>query len=373
MWLTSHLERTLAFVVLSTSVLATPALASAAAVSAPTAAAASAFPTSRSKHQWPFASDSIWNVPLGSEARIVDATIGSRGVGVDTDWYVATRSDDPLVDTYMTGAWGKGRCTGTTAQQQGTWHPELLEKMHVPYDLVIEDARDGWTPNNASAFLAPDGKTLDQFNVTARCTAGGPLYGYRVPQQDIYGDGISGGHLGSGLSSIGGSIRTGELFDDEPIHHALKLVIWGKWLYYDKDAGSGHRWPACCNDAYAPTGYTGTNPALRMGSLLAIRPGVSEASVGLTSTQGRKLFHALQDYGGYVADDSGFDYNYLTVEHAAAVEYQQRRGVILNDDSEFGADFDRLVALLGVVDDNGPDRVGGGGTRRQPPAPPIAD
>ena len=42
----------------------------------------------RDKHQWPFACDSIWNVPIGSNAIYLDAYIGSKGAGVDTDWFV---------------------------------------------------------------------------------------------------------------------------------------------------------------------------------------------------------------------------------------------------------------------------------------------
>lgn len=66
--------------------------------------------------------------------------------------------------------------------------------MKIPKSLIIADAVTSGgiysTPNSSSAFLAPDGRTLDQLNVTTRCSAGGPLYGYRITQHDIYGDGI---------------------------------------------------------------------------------------------------------------------------------------------------------------------------------------
>ena len=48
----------------------------------------------------------------------------------------------------------------------------------------------------------------------------------------IFGDGIGGAHGGSGLSSIGGSIRLGELLPGAPpIPHALKIEL-GNWWYY---------------------------------------------------------------------------------------------------------------------------------------------
>ncbi len=39
----------------------------------------------RDKNMWPFACDSIWNVPIGSNANYVDAYIASPGIGVDTE------------------------------------------------------------------------------------------------------------------------------------------------------------------------------------------------------------------------------------------------------------------------------------------------
>ena len=230
----------------------------------------SSYAATRDPLLWPFSPTSIWNMPIGSNAHYVDALIGSRGFGTDIDWFIITHASDPQVSTYMPATWGQGRCAGTTPQQQAQWHPEAGQPMHVPSDLIIPDAITSgniyWTPNSSSAFLQPDGKTLANFNVTARCQAGGPLYGTWFGQSDLYGDGIGGGHGGSAMSSIGGSIRTGELLDDQPLHHALKIDIWGNWMHYDT-TGQGHRWPAALADGGAPQQYKGNNPALVMGSL----------------------------------------------------------------------------------------------------------
>jgi hypothetical protein len=316
-------------------------------------------------------------MPIGSNAKYVDVTIESKGLGVDTDWFIVTKESDPLVPTYLPGSWGEGRATGTTPQPQAQWHPELGEPMHVPYDLIIPDAITSggiyFTPNNSSAFLEPDGRTLNQFNVTARVEEGAPLYGYRVMKQDIYGDGAYGGHLGSGLSSIGGSIRTGELLNDVPIHHALKLDIWGKYLNYNpNDATPGYRWPAVLADGGAPSNYKGTNPALEMGALLAIPPSVTAESLGLTTKAAQKIFTALQDYGAYVVDDAGWDYNYIGVEHEAELEYKAATGNTINDDVALNQDFNKIIAAVEVVGNNSPTSIGGGGTPRQPLAPPLA-
>jgi len=65
-----------------------------------------------------------------------------------------------------------------------------------------------------------------------------------------------------------------------------------------------------------------------MGSLLAIPTWVSPEKLGLTTSAGKEVFYAMQDYGAYVVDDSGWDYNYINVE-SAEVEYQQVRVFIL--------------------------------------------
>ncbi len=328
----------------------------------------------RDKHLWPFACDSIWNVPIGSNAHYIDANIGSRGAGVDTDWYITTKNTDQSQTVYMAGAWGKGRCTGNIPQHQGQWHHKALEPVNVDYDLIIPDARDNFTPNNSSAFLKPDGRTLVSFNVTTRCEKGGPLYGNWFGEQDIYGDGIDGGHGGSGMSSIGGSIRKGELVDNNPIRHALKLDIWGRWLHHDPASPTpGRRWPARLADAYASNQYKGSNPALVMGSLLAVPPHLSAESLGITTNAGKKIFQAMQDYGAYVVDDSGWDFNYICLERAAEEEYEKVTGRHFNDDKDLQDDLTKIIGALKVVDNNGPNNIGGGGTPRQPLAPPIGN
>ncbi|MFC4149999.1 hypothetical protein ACFO0M_27415 [Micromonospora mangrovi] len=331
-------------------------------------------PASRSKLTWPFAAGSIWNTPIGSGARYVPVRIGSKGLGTDEDWFVVTSARDPQVPTYRYASFTKGRCTGSIPQPQAQWHPELGRPVRVPKDLVIPDATTTpyATPNNSSAFLDPDGRTLHQFNVTARCRPGAPLYGYRVAKQDIYGDGINGGHLGSGLSSIGGSIREGELTGDGPIRHALKVDLWGNWLYHDRATG-GFRWPASLADSVAPTDYKGRSKALRMGSLLAIRPDVTPEQLKITDPVALKIFHALQDFGAYVVDTTGWDYNTLCVEMSAKTEFQRRHGTDISRYRPLQDAVNRMLGVIQVVDNNSPGTIGGGGTRRAPAAPPIRD
>lgn len=341
----------------------------------PTPTPVVAGPATRDPRQWPFSRQSIWNTPIGSGARYVNTGLTSGGFGVDTDWFVITKKSDPKVPTYMAATFGEGRCAGTTAQQQAPWHPESTRPQYVPRDLVIPDAVTHGgiysTPNSTSAFLQPDGKTLVNYNVTARCQKGSPLYGQWFGETSLYGDGIAGGHGGSGMSSIGGDIRTGELFGSDPIRHALKVEIWGKYMYYDTATG-GKRWPAQLADGAAPQTYQGKVKAVRMGALFALPPSVTAKQLGVTSAAGRKLFDAMQNFGGYLVDDTGLDAVALCVEHQAQVQYQQRTGHDVAQDPALQREFARIMRAAKVVDNNAKNQIGGPGTRRAALAPPFA-
>lgn len=326
-------------------------------------------PVTRDKWTWPFASTSPWNMPIGSDAIYVPANLEKAYyTGSDEEYFFQIKDGDPLRPVYGPGAWGEGRCTGTQT---------MYISLPVPDDLIVPDATTVpySTPNNASAFLMPDGKTLVQLEPLARCQQGGPIYGWRYfPDVDIYGDGIGGAHFGSGLSSIGGSIRKGELTSNEPIRHALKVLVWEqKYLYYSKDI-PGYRWPADRADNRAAEHYHGTNPKLVQGSLLAIPPNVTEASLNLQTPVAKKLFHALQDYGSYIVDSTGMDSYTIAVEKGVLEEFYNAFGYDFQGTSgTFHEDIEKLFQALYIVDNNGPQSIGGGGTPRAPLAPPIGN
>ena len=111
-----------------------------------------------------------------------------------------------------------------------------------------------------------------------------------------------------------------------------------------------------------------------MGSLLAIPPSVSEDSLGLETVPGKKLFHALQDYGGYIVDDTAWDAHAIAVEKGVEEEFRGTYGYDFGDTSEpFYEDANKLFQALYVVNNNGPNSIGGGGKPRQPLAPPIGN
>ena len=331
---------------------------------------------------------------------------------VDIDYMIVASASDPETPFLDQGWWGVdsecGRdhcCRKSTTKQVGT--------VPFPRDWVVN-----MTSNNAAALLLPDNVTLVQFQPLVRCTPGSPLFslpswqrdthvidgggggggggGRRVPVPgwtnfSILGDGLWGAHGGSRLSSIGGTVRLGELLPDAPpIAHALKLMLFAQDYYWPGNASTAcYRWPALnCDGSWNasrvvtnPNFYNGTNPKLKPGALLAVpaaaaarlrmvrrdgsnarnernernepiigkRGGIvtprHDASSSAARADGRaggggggsmrtaigsKILQALTDYGGYLDDNTASNSGAFNVEG----------GVIEEVASAYGGDGD---------------------------------
>ncbi len=325
---------------------------------------------------WPFSQDSIWNTPIGADAEYVSGGHfpGQGYIHADDEIHLKANATDPIRTIYSPGSWTE-RCSGTIPG-------EFESEMNFPDGIIVPDAITTGgvyeTPNNVAAILKPDGRTLVQLEPLCRTDPTGPVYGYQYPRnEDIYGQGINGTHWGSGLSGIGGSIRTGELTGDEPIKHALKLNVWGKYLYYDTQLNKGYRWPADRHDNYALNNYHGTDPEVQMGSLVALDPDVTPEELGITSEPGLKFFYALQDYGAYIADDTGWDAYGFSLSYEARYEFAEHYGYSFNQGAggsgeagEYYDDMTTLIENLYVISNSSESNVGGGGERRAPLASP---
>lgn len=347
-----------------------------------------AAPTTRSATRWPFSSDSIWNMPIGSGATFADPHFFQPPNGYSIDTLPIVMSPGSPVQPVHQHEW-PARCHRPGDADSGVAVP-------VPdsYLVAPEDGEwQGITPNLAGGVLLPDGRTIQEFNYLARCVPGGPLSvasdGLR-DTLDLYGNGrpesFFGGHGGSGLSGVGGAIRLGELTGPEPIRHVTKLLIdmtrWGKQV----DGANSYRWPAYAADSDT-TGQTyGSNaadeaPILEMGSLLAIPGSVDLDTIGLETRPARRLATAWQDYGAYVVDNAGSDdgwgQNLLAVEHGVATEMLDA-GISMSTYADTGwantpwnRDMNRLFEELRQVTNNTSESVGGGGVPRRPLAPPL--
>lgn len=340
--------------------------------------------TPRDPWLWPFSSLSIWNMPLGQRAQIEAAghfQAPQFGYGADIEFLYKESAGDPQQPIYEPAGF-INRCGGTSVQDG------IQRYLRVPDNLIRNVARPGFTPNDVTTWLLADGRTVFQLQPFARCTPGGPVYGYwqpNFPTQNIYGLGIYGTHFGSGLSGFGGSLRYGELTGEAPIRHALHFQGFAHLYYYYNvaDHTPGYRWPADRSDAYAgeansPINYGGTNPKFEIGALVALPANLTPEQLGLKTAPGRKLFYALQNYGAYLTDDTAWNHYDFGVSEDAYYEFKEVYGynfdVNANSNGAARDFYDDLVALtirLGVVNDNGPARIGGAGPRVAPLASPF--
>ena len=352
----------------------------------------------RNATAWPFSAASIWNAPLGATATLAPARLfdpsDARGAGArafynfhsDDDYFFVTSSADPLVDWHSQGHWGGPATAAAYCNVSGP----LVRQLHFPAGAEVQM----WGNNNAAALLQPDGDTLVLTQPLYVCAPGAPLLSRLDSAHglaSIRGDGALGGHGGSGLSALGGTVRRGELARGAPpIAHALKLELYAHWWFWRPPGGERSEcfsWPAVTCDGYMVSCatdpaecYNGTNPLLRPGALLAIGAADAAAlSASLATEPARLLLGALATYGGYLVDDTAWNSTSICTEHGVADDFAREFGynftVSASDAHPLArAWFGDLLALfraLSVVASNAPGAPGGGGAPLAPPPPPF--
>ena len=352
-----------------------------------------------------------------------DQEFGPRQFHSDADHFVAVSASDPLVSWWIQGWWGTGgsKAGGSTCVPTPAncfCHCEVLpdapafaKKLHLPYEFVTNRS-DGCAGNNGLAMLQPDNITVIQTQPAYRCTRGGPLLSKSGANAsvgcpnghplavDITSSGPEtalGAHGGSGLSAIGGVIRLHEIGKDAPpIAHALKLELFAHEYYFGggkakrrlqpPSSSNGGRtqyvWPATGSDSYTwetckpksrCLAYGGTNQYLAPGSLLALPAGVAKQLRSTLRTEpARRVADAFRDFGGYIVDDTASDSASLTWESGASEAFEQEYGFPLDTaGGDWYKDLVEIFQALHIVINNKPGSVGGGGTPRVAPLPPL--
>jgi len=345
-------------------------------------------PTTRDPLRWPFTADSIWNLPLGRDAKRVPAGLAmpAEGITADEDIVILEPTAPPVDIVAHDASWDPSlnRCTRLTGNV-------LYPGVPIPPAFVTDPGFLGATPNHAAAVLLADGDTIIQTQPFHRCQAGGlAVSQYRYAQDSLRtGNGIAGAHGGSQLSSLGGTIRLGELVPGGAINHALKVNVdcHASCSYDagDPDGKPGYRWPALSADFGAAERYRGTVAALQMGALLALP--ADFAVDALRTEPARMMARALRDHGAYVVDDTQYPVFAFTTEWGPAGrvldEFEQAWGFPFHAAAKPGCtdegpacawigDLGTVLAALQIIDDNGPGAVGGAGARVAACAPPFA-
>lgn len=338
--------------------------------------------TTRDPLKWPFSQTSIWNMPIGSDAKYIHAHIEKAmdaGMTIDED-YIVMSPDTPLMDIAQNFAgWDK---TKDRCPVQG----EKLFSAPIPQSFIVSpETWDGTTPNAGLAVLMPDKRTIKHTQPFAHCTASQPgTSQYVFEDVDIYSDGLYGSHGGSGLSAIGGTLRLGELTPTSgAIHHAMKVNIFGrKNIYYDTET-KGYRWPAKRADGYAANNYYKDRTseivkACRMGALLALPIKMKLDSLGFETQPARILAEAFQHYGAYLVDDTAWDVYAIITEWSPEgrfdEEFKKNWGFsmkVSDKNTPWGRDMERIFMNLHVVDNNSATTKGGGGKPLVPLAPTL--
>ena len=337
-------------------------------------------PGTRNPLKWPFAQNSIWNMPIGSKAVYIHAKIEQAtqsGMTIDED-YIVMSPDAPLVDIYENYAgWDK---TKSRCQIQG----KLLFSAPIPKNFEVSPSTwDGTTPNAGLAVLMADKRTIRQTQPFAFCDSSkGATSQYIFDNQDIYGSGMYGAHGGSGLSALGGALRIGELTPTSgAIRHALKMNLYGrKNIFYDSKT-KGFRWPALRADGYAAENYSKNRTlepvkACRMGALLALPTKMNLDSLAFETQPARILAEAFQNYGAYLVDDTGWNVYAIITEWSPngrfSDEFKKNWGFSFTQSSKntpWSRDIERIFLNLHVVDNNNSMSIGGGGIPGLPLAP----
>jgi hypothetical protein len=314
-----------------------------------------------------------------SPAHIFDVSQGRdlpKDFFSDDDYFIPTTAADPQVDWFSQGWWGnpsgEAHCNITGS---------LVGKLNFPAELTVTEFGN----NNAAAILQPDNDTLVLTQPLYVCTPGAPVLSILDKQHgttSIRGNGTWGGHGGSSLSAIGGTIRKGELLPGSgPITHALKLELFAHEYYYSQPPG--YVWPALNCDGYAfdckgnSFGcYGGNNSLLSPGALLAVPPNVSSLVAAQMKTQpGKSILWTLTNFGGYLVDDTYWYRGTICTEHGVTDEFQAAWGFPFNANpgDMFFDDLLLIFQSLAVVANNGPNTIGGGGAPLQPLAPPFCN
>ena len=325
-------------------------------------------PRIEDRYARPFHPESIWNRPIGEGARYVAANLERgrilTGVTLDEDMIVLAPSA-PEKRLTRTGWSNESRCR--------TNGEDLYPGLRVPIPDNYETTFHGVTPNMSGAILLADGESLLQNQPLHVCQAGEPAgsaFQYPTVKLDSREESRWGAHGGSALSSIGGTLRCGEMTRKDPyIGHAMKINVFAKKYLLQCSLGKPYDDSLIYRaDGYAcgnePLAYGGSNPAVRMGSLLALKPDFDLKS--LNTEPGRILAKAFIEYGAYIVDDTARDVYAIPTAHEVvqqtdgsfevcnfAEQFEREWGFKFDQrQGSFAADFFKIIKDLHSITNN---------------------
>jgi anti-sigma factor RsiW len=229
----------------------------------------------RNPYRWPFSSASVWNRPLGNDAKF--APVPCREFVAEGRLQNAVRPRRPFLGgpaDPLRRIWVNGEARADVRLAEAN-----LPRAGMMDALVLLQQGRRHALELRGATVRPDGDLEAQ--AIARTDLAGPG-----------ADDSAGGAKPFGLSHLGGLLRAGEL--ENGIRHALAARVSRERLGgRNSFATPGTVWPATGGDA-AGTEF------LNVGSLLAIPPDVDIVTKFGTNGPAFELARAMQDFGVYV-------------------------------------------------------------------------
>ena len=291
-------------------------------------------PEKRRSFMWPFAAESPWNQPLGTDARY--EPIQSPGF-------------DPLAPP------------GNVILGRPVFDEVVLfpSRRVLVNGLPVLNVRfaDKWGPGFAAAWpiiviIDPVRMAVAELRGADRL-ASGDLAAQEVRRGRLDGSGVAPEFVGladCGVSALGGLIRHSEL--TRGIRHVLAVSVRKGALNRLGPDGESFVWPA--SGALGAEGF-GESGNLFMGSRLALPASLDLARLGVgDSGPAYELARALQDYGAYITETGDQPF-------ALLAWYE-------NIPPDFARHVAALLPHLQVVINNTPAISG---APRRPPAPPF--
>ena len=289
---------------------------------------------------WPFAAKSPWNTPIGSGAKYADP------VGIDLAAGIRMYDASSAHPTIRASS-----AAAPIKIYRGN-DPDPVAELRIDPNEVPASTRN-------FALVAADGKTL--YDITGGQFSGNKIVANNVVLADLTGSGMPDEY--NAPTSTGMSDYAGSLCADEfkgPIRRALGAVFHPSILARTSN-GDAHVWPATRTPGGWALPPTGGN--LHIGTLLAIPKDVDVATIGVGSSgPAYEIAKAFQNYGLYLKRPLGGSSTGPQLGMCGDLRSA-------NLPRDFPSQLAKVAGYLKVVENNGPNSVGGGGTPGQPTAP----
>ena len=293
--------------------------------------------------KWPFAAKSPWNAPIGSAAKYAEP------VGVDLAAGIRMYDTQAVHPTIRASA-------------NASPNEMLLYRENEPQPVARVRVVKSQIPDSEMNFavVSEDGKTI--YDIVGGRRNGNDIIARRLVVADLTGSGMPGEY--NAPTSTGFSDYAGSLCADDfngPINRALGAVFHRSILARTPE-GTAHVWPATRSPGgmasqVSPTGN------LHVGTLLAIPLDVDLATIGVgNSGAAYEIAKAFQNFGLYLKKPHGGSPDGPQLGMCGDLR-------AANLPRDFPAQLAKVASYLKVVENNGPNSVGGGGTPGQPSAP----